>query len=107
MDHVTKGACVMNSVLKLLVVAMVAIHLAGPAVAKVFVVPAASAAAGASDGSAAPLIAPSEAVAIALETVPSAKPLGVQLRGSSYVVKLKQGNKVMQIRVDAETGAVQ
>lgn len=105
MGHVTKGACAMNSLLKMLAVAMVAVHLAGPAVAQVFIEPAASA--GASGSSGVPLIAPSEAVAIALETVPSAKPLGVQLRGSSYIVKLKQGNKVMQIRVDAETGAVQ
>jgi hypothetical protein len=97
----------MKSVLKVLTVVMVAIHLAGPAVAQVHIVPAGGAAAGASDASGVPLIAPSEAVAIALDTVPSAKPLGVQLRGSSYVVKLKQGNKVMQIRVDAETGAVQ
>lgn len=53
------------------------------------------------------VIKPSQALRIAMEVTPQAKPLGVQLRGSLYIVKLKQGNRVVRVRVDAATGDIQ
>lgn len=53
------------------------------------------------------LIKPSQALRIAMGVAPQAKPLGVQLRGPLYIVKLKQGNRVIKVRVDAGTGAIQ
>jgi|GEM_PF-2360072 len=52
------------------------------------------------------VIPPSLALSRALGRVPNAKALGVKLRGSHYIVKLKQGNKVKQVEVDAATGDV-
>lgn len=52
------------------------------------------------------VIQPSQALRIALGVTPQAKPLGVQLRGSLYIVKLKQGNRVVRVRVDAATGDI-
>lgn len=52
-------------------------------------------------------IKPSQALRIALQAAPSAKALGVQLRGPLYIVKLKQGNTIMQVRVNAASGAIQ
>lgn len=52
------------------------------------------------------LIPPSIALNRALMISPNAKALGVKLRGSHYIVKLKQGNKVRQVQVDAATGNV-
>lgn len=53
------------------------------------------------------MIKPSQALRIALQNAPSAQALGVQLRGPHYIVKLKQGNKIMQFRVNAADGSVQ
>ena len=53
------------------------------------------------------VIKPSQALQIAMGVTPQAKPLGVQLRGSLYIVKLKQGNRVVRVRVDAATGDIQ
>ncbi|MFO1122511.1 MAG: PepSY domain-containing protein [Hyphomicrobiales bacterium] len=52
------------------------------------------------------VIPPSAAVNQALSVVPDGTPLDVQLRGKNYLVKLKTGNKVRVVRVDAITGAV-
>ena len=52
------------------------------------------------------VIKPSQALRIAMGVTPQAKPLGVQLRGSLYIVKLKQGNRVIRVRVDAATGDI-
>ncbi len=52
------------------------------------------------------IIKPSQAVRIALQVAPDAKALDVQLRGPLYIVKLKQGNRVIKVRVDAGTGAI-
>ncbi len=52
------------------------------------------------------VIPPSLALNRALMLAPNAKALGVKLRGSHYIVKLKQGNKVRQVQVDAATGDV-
>lgn len=49
---------------------------------------------------------PSEAVKLALEAVPGAEPLGVKRKGDVYVVRLKQDGNVVQVLVDAATGAV-
>lgn len=51
-------------------------------------------------------ISPSEAVMIALRTVPNAKPLGVKQRGNIYVVRLRSGNQVVRVGVNSATGAV-
>lgn len=51
-------------------------------------------------------IPPSAAVGQALSVVPDAKPLGVRRSGGFYIVKLKRGNEVIQLRVDAQTGEV-
>jgi uncharacterized membrane protein YkoI len=53
------------------------------------------------------MIRPREAVRIALDATPGAKPLGVRLRGSLYIVKLKQGNRIIRVRIDAASGAIQ
>ena len=53
------------------------------------------------------MIKPSQALRIAMSAVPAAKALGVQLRGPLYIVKLKQGNRIMQVRVNAIDGAIQ
>lgn len=51
-------------------------------------------------------VAPSQAVKLALQAVPGAEPLGVKLRGGTYVVRLKQDGTVIQVLVDAATGQV-
>ena len=51
-------------------------------------------------------VAPSQAVKLALEAVPGAEPLGVKLKGGTYVVRLKQDGAVIQVLVDAATGQV-
>lgn len=51
-------------------------------------------------------VAPSQAVKLALQAVPGAEPLGVKLKGGTYVVKLKQDGTVIQVLVDAATGQV-
>jgi len=51
-------------------------------------------------------VAPSQAVKLALQAVPGAEPLGVKLKGDTYVVKLKQDGTVIQVLVDAATGQV-
>lgn len=52
------------------------------------------------------VIPPSLALNRALMLAPNAKALGVKLKGGHYIVKLKQGNKVRQVEVDAATGDV-
>ena len=52
------------------------------------------------------LIPPSVALSRAMSMAPQAQALGVRLKGPLYIVKLKQGNQVIQLRVDAATGAV-
>lgn len=52
------------------------------------------------------VIPPSLALNRAMLLAPNSKALGVKLRGSHYIVKLKQGNKVRQVQVDAATGDV-
>ena len=51
-------------------------------------------------------VPPSDAVKLAMQAVPGAEPLGVKLKGDHYVVRLKQGNRVIQVQVDAATGQV-
>ncbi|MEI7598956.1 MAG: PepSY domain-containing protein [Aestuariivirga sp.] len=51
-------------------------------------------------------VPPSDAVQLALQAVPGAEALGVKLKGDHYVVRLKQGGTVIQVLVDATTGAV-
>ena len=51
-------------------------------------------------------VPPSDAVKLAMQAVPGAEPLGVKLKGDHYVVRLKQGNTVIQVLVDAATGQV-
>ena len=51
-------------------------------------------------------VPPSDAVKLALQAVPGAEALGVKLKGDHYVVRLKQGGTVIQVLVDATTGAV-
>jgi uncharacterized membrane protein YkoI len=97
----------MKGLWRSLAVVLMAAMLAGPAAAQVRIQPY---------GGAIPprkvlppailVIKPSEALRIALQAAPAAKALGVQLRGPIYVVKLKQGNKIMQVRVDAASGAL-
>jgi uncharacterized membrane protein YkoI len=45
-------------------------------------------------------------VKLALQAVPGAEPLGVKLKGDTYVVRLKQDGSVIQVLVDATTGQV-
>lgn len=52
------------------------------------------------------VIPPSLALSRAMAIAPNSRALGVKLHGSLYIVKLKQGNRVMQVRVNAATGAV-
>jgi uncharacterized membrane protein YkoI len=53
------------------------------------------------------LIPPSQAIRRAQEFMPGARVIGVRPAGRSlYVVKLKQGNRVMRVQVDGATGAV-
>ena len=51
-------------------------------------------------------IPPSAAVKRALRAVPGAEPLGVKLKGDTYIVRLKQDGNVMKVGVDAFTGDV-
>lgn len=51
-------------------------------------------------------IPPSAAIQQAMQAVPGAKPLGVRLRGGTYIVRLKSSGKVVRVGVDAATGAV-
>ena len=51
-------------------------------------------------------VTPSAALSRAMGMMPGSKPLGVTLKGPHYIVKLKNGNQVLQYRVDAATGAV-
>lgn len=51
-------------------------------------------------------LAPSAAVKRALRSVPGAEPLGVKLKGETYVVRLKQDGSVVQVGVNAFTGEV-
>ena len=52
------------------------------------------------------LIPPSAALSAAQRMVPGAKAIGVKLRGNVYIVKLKQGNTILQKRIVAGNGAV-
>ncbi len=53
------------------------------------------------------LLPPSAALKRALGAVgPGVKPLGVKLRGNTYVVRLKQGGTIRQLGVDSVTGVV-
>ena len=52
------------------------------------------------------VIPPSAALTAAMRTAPGAKALGVQLRGNMYIVKLKQGNTVLQRRIIAGNGMI-
>lgn len=102
-----KGACKMHAMWKAVAVAVVSFGLAGPAVAqKVRIQPYVVAPMKRPVVPPLLLIKPSQALNIALQTSPAAKALGVQLRGPLYIVKLKQGNKIIQVRVDAASGAV-
>ncbi|MBI2719349.1 MAG: hypothetical protein HY245_13225 [Rhizobiales bacterium] len=51
-------------------------------------------------------IPPSVALSRAMTIAPQATALGVKLKGPLYIVKLKQGNQVLQVHVDAATGAL-
>ncbi len=52
-------------------------------------------------------IKPSAAVGRALARFPGAKPLGVRINKQGfYIVKVKQGNVISKVRVDATTGDV-
>jgi len=50
------------------------------------------------------VIPPSLALNRALRLAPNAKALGVKRQGSLYIVRLRVGNDVRQIHVDAVTG---
>lgn len=52
------------------------------------------------------VIPPSAAVTAAIRANPGAKPLGINTRGNVYIIKLKQGNTIRQVRVNGITGAV-
>jgi uncharacterized membrane protein YkoI len=52
------------------------------------------------------VIPPSMALNRAMMVLPGAKAIGVRLRGPLYIVKLKQGNRIMQVRVNAKTGSI-
>ena len=52
------------------------------------------------------MIPPSMALNRAMNMVPQSQALGVKLQGSHYIIKLKQGNSVRQVHVDAATGDV-
>jgi len=53
------------------------------------------------------MIKPSQALRIAMQAVPGGKPLGVQLRGQVYIVKVKQASTIKLLRVNAASGALQ
>jgi len=53
-----------------------------------------------------PRIKPSEALRLAQRRWPNSTALAVDLRGKVYVVKLKAGSRLVQVRVDARTGRV-
>jgi len=52
------------------------------------------------------IIPPSAALSSAMGAMPGAKALGVKMKGTHYIVKLKQGNTVVQVRVNAATGLI-
>ncbi len=52
------------------------------------------------------MIPPSAALSAAARSAPGAKAIGVKLRGNVFVVKLKQGNTILQRRIAAGSGAV-
>ena len=52
------------------------------------------------------LIAPSVAIRAALRANPGAQAINVKPRGNMYIVKLKQGNTIRQVRVNGTTGVV-
>ena len=49
---------------------------------------------------------PSAAVKRAVAAYPGAKPLGVDLRGGVYVVRLRVDGSIIQVGVDPQTGDV-
>lgn len=49
---------------------------------------------------------PSEAVRLAVQSVPGSEPLGVKRKGKVYVVRLKKDGTVVQVIVDAQSGNV-
>ena len=51
------------------------------------------------------LLPPSIALKRAMAMNPGAKPLGVKLRGQTYIVRLKQGGTITQLGVNPVTGA--
>ena len=52
------------------------------------------------------MLPPSAALKRAMAMNPGAKPLGVKLRGQTYIVRLKQGGTITQLGVNPVTGAV-
>jgi hypothetical protein len=102
-----KGACLMTTFLKILAVVLAAALAAVPAMAQVRVQPYVVTPLPRKVAPPVLLIKPSQALGIALQSAPAAKALGVQLRGTLYIVKLKQGNTVMQVRVNAADGSIQ
>ena len=52
------------------------------------------------------ILPPSIILKRAVGQVPGAKGLSVRLSGNMYVVKVKQGGKIIQLRVNPTTGAV-
>jgi len=52
------------------------------------------------------IIPPSAAISAAMRPIPGAKAIGVKPRGNMYIIKLKQGNTVRQVRVNGVTGVV-
>lgn len=52
------------------------------------------------------VIAPSDAIRAALRANPGAQAINVKPRGNMYIVKLKQGNTIRQVRVNGTTGVV-
>lgn len=51
------------------------------------------------------IIPPSAAIKRAMRMNPGAKALGVRKKGSIYIVKLKQGGRIIQQNVNAASGA--
>lgn len=52
------------------------------------------------------VIPPSIALKNAMKMNPGSQALGVKLKNQTYIVRLKQGNKVTQLGVNSVTGAV-
>jgi hypothetical protein len=102
-----KGACVMCKFTRMLAVMLAAAVLAGPALAQVRIQPYVAAPLPKRVAPPVLLIKPSQALRIAMQSAPAAKALGVQLRGPLYIVKLKQGNTITQVRVNAADGSIQ